>query len=115
MGVKNFEELIAWQKAQDFAVDIYASFSSVKEQGFKDRICQAAESISSNIAYGFEQGVQEEFSHFLYEALGSCSEAKSMLNLATRLYFIEKKDKEVLLEKANEISKIIRGIIKSLN
>jgi four helix bundle protein len=47
-------------------------------------------------------------------AMGSCSEVKSMLYLAERLNYITKEQKEILLEKGNEISKIIRGLIKSL-
>lgn len=115
MEVKSFKELIAWQKAQDLAVDIYSSFGSLKSHGFKDQICKAAVSISNNIAQGFDRGDHNEFSRFLYSALGSCSQTKSMLFLAERLYFLEKKDMEVLIEKAREISKIIRGIIKSLS
>ncbi len=39
MSVKQFEELIAWQKAQDLAVEIYKQFSENKDFGFKNQIC----------------------------------------------------------------------------
>jgi len=50
MIIRRFEDIIAWQKAQDYAVDIYQSFGSLKDYGFKDQICRAVVSISNNIA-----------------------------------------------------------------
>ena len=61
MGFKNFEEIIAWQKAQDLAVDIYKEFGTIKDYGFRDQICRAAVSISSNIAEGFDRSTDKEF------------------------------------------------------
>ncbi len=114
MKIKKFEDIIAWQKAQDFAFNIYSAFSAIKDFGFKDQICRAAVSVSSNIAEGFDRSSDADFSRFLYIALGSCSEVKSMLYLAERLEYIKIENKNILVSKINEISKIIRGLIKSL-
>ena len=48
-------------------------------------------------------------------AMGSCSEVKSMLYLSERLQYLTFEKKEQLLMQANDISKIIRGFIKSIN
>ena len=48
MKVIKFEDLIAWQKSQDLAVDIYKEFGQSKDFGFKDQICRAVVSISNN-------------------------------------------------------------------
>jgi len=53
--IQKFEDLIAWQKAQDIAVDVYASFKELKDRSFKDQIGRAAISISNNIAEGFDR------------------------------------------------------------
>lgn len=90
MKVQKFEDLIAWQKAQDLAVDVYAAFGELKDWEFKDQICRAAVSISNNIAEGFGRQSKKEFIRFLYIALGSASEVKSMLYLAIRLNYLDK-------------------------
>ncbi len=87
----------------------------MKDFGFKDQICRASISISNNIAEGFDRSSDADFSRFLYIAIASCSEVKSMLHLAEKLKYIDNEKKNNLLERGNEISKIIRGLIKSLN
>ncbi len=51
---------------------------------------------------------------FLYISISSASEVKSMLYLAHKLGYISDDNKNLLLEQANEISKIIRGLLKSV-
>lgn len=115
MAIQKFEDIIAWQKSQDFAVEIYATCGQSKDFGFRDQICRAVVSISNNIAEGFDRSSTAEFSRFLYISIGSCSEVKSMLHLASRLKYIDSENQKKLLNYGNEISKIIRGLIKSLN
>ena len=45
MAIEKFEDIIGWQKAQDYAVDIYAAFSNLRDFSFKDQICRAVVSI----------------------------------------------------------------------
>ena len=54
MAIQKFEDIIAWQKAQDLATEIYLIFGLSKDFGFKDQITRAAMSISNNIAEGFD-------------------------------------------------------------
>lgn len=115
MGIQRFEDVIAWQKAQDLAVDIYAIFRDSKDYGFKDQICRASVSISNNIAEGFDRSSKADFSRFLYIAISSCSEVQSMLYLAKRLAYTDKEIMQQDIEKSEEVSKIIRGLIKSIN
>jgi len=114
MKIKSFEEIVAWQKAQDLAVEIYSSFKEIKDFGFKDQIFRAVVSISNNIAEGFERSSDADFVRFLYISLGSCSEVKSMLYLAVRLNYILEEDKMKLITSTSEVSRIINGLIKSL-
>ncbi len=115
MAIQKFEDLIAWQKSQDLAVKIYDHFRKIKDFGFRDQVCRAVVSISNNIAEGFDRSSRTDFCRFLYIAISSCSEVKSMLHLAARLSYINIDVKDELLYEADEVSKIIRGLIKSLN
>jgi four helix bundle protein len=114
MKITKFEEIIAWQKSQDLAVDIYSLFSNLKDFGFKDQIQRASVSISNNIAEGFDRMSDKEFVRFLYIALASNSEVKSMLYLAAKLLYVEKEISTKFISNSEEISKIIRGLIKSI-
>ncbi len=115
MKIQKFEDIIAWQKAQDFAVVIYNSFNKSRDFGFRDQIQRASVSISNNIAEGFDRMSDKEFVRFLYIAQASCSEVKSMLYLSNRLNYLDVKTTKQFVENANEIGRIIRGLIKSLS
>lgn len=114
MAIQKFEDLIVWQKAQDFAILIYKQFDTTNDFGFKNQICRASVSISNNIAEGFERNSNLEFKRFLYISLASNSEVKSMLYLAFRLEYISEKEKLFLLNYSNEIGKITNGLINSI-
>lgn len=114
MAIKRFEDIIVWQKAQDFSVAIYNEFKNNKDFSFNDQIKRASVSISNNIAEGFDRNSNQDFTRFLYYALSSNSEVRSMLYLAVRLNFISNDKSEILIEKSNEISKMIYGLIKSI-
>ena len=114
MKIQKFEDIIAWQKAQNLAVDIYLIFKDSRDFGFKNQIERAAVSVSNNIAEGFDRMSDKEFVKYLYIALGSCSEVKSMLYLSCRLNYIGNEQTEKLIDQSNEIGKIIRGLIKSI-
>jgi four helix bundle protein len=85
MSITKFEDIIAWQKSQDFVVSIYEILEPVNDFDFKRQIQRASVSISNNIAEGFERGTNPDFKRFLFIALASNSEVKSMLYLALRL------------------------------
>lgn len=114
MVIQRFEDIIARQKARDFAVEIYGVFSSVNDFVFKKQICGAVLSISNNIAEGFDRRTDAGFSRFLYIAISSCSEVKSTLYLTGRLNYLSAEIKTHLIENASEVARIIRGLIKSL-
>ena len=114
MVIQKFEDIVAWQKAQNFAVEIYLNFKELKDFGFKDQICRAVVSISNNIAEGFDRSSDAEFVRFLYISLSSCSEVRSMLYLAEKLGFILNNKAEQLINQSIEVSKIINGLKKSI-
>jgi len=115
MAIKRFEDILVWQKAQDLSVLIYKNFSNNKDFGFRDQITKASVSISNNIAEGFERRTNPDFVRFLYFALASNSEVRSMLYLSERLNFLNELTTKELIDKTNEISKMLYGLIKSMD
>lgn len=114
MAVKRFEDLIVWQKAQDFSVLIYKNFSDLKDYYFKDQITRASVSISNNIAEGFDRKTNPDFIRFLYMATSSNSEVRSMLYLSKRLEYLDPNRTKELVEKPNEISRMLYRLIQSM-
>lgn len=114
MAIEKFEDMTGWQKAQELAVKIYSMFGNIKDFSFKDQLCKAVVSISSNMAEGFDRQSNKEFVRFLYISLGSCSETKSLLYLALRLNYCSFEAQTSCLDQANEIARIIHGLIRSM-
>lgn len=112
--VNKFEDVIAWQKSQILAINIYKLFKNCKDYSFRDQICRASISISNNIAEGFEKNTNNDFIKFLFIAKASCGEVRSMAYLARDLKYISTKNFQLIHEQSIEISKLIYGFIKSL-
>ncbi|MCL6267576.1 four helix bundle protein [Flagellimonas myxillae] len=114
MTVQRFEDLKVWQKSQDLAIKVYKAFSKIKDLGFKSQITKASISISNNIAEGFDRSSNADFKRFLYFALGSNSEVRSMLYLSRRLEYTDKDESNELIKVTNEVSKMLYAFIKSM-
>lgn len=71
-------------------------------------------SIPSNIAEGFNRYQNKEYKQFLYISLGSCAELETQIEIASELNYINKKQKEGLLEKLDYESRMLRNLIKKL-
>ena len=113
--MRRFADLVAWQKAKELSVMGYRVFLDNKDYGFKDQIQRASVSVMNNISEGFERKGNKEFSYFLYVAKGSCGELRSMVVLAKELNKLSESDADNLYDKAEEVSKIISGLIKTLS
>ena len=114
MKIEKFEDIIAWQRAEELTLLIYKAFKDNKDFGFKDQIQKASVSIMNNIAEGFERRGDKEFKHFLFIAKGSSGEIRSMLCLALKLAYINKEQHGKCYDLSVEISRLLSGFIKTL-
>ena len=114
MRIEKFEDIIVWQKAKTFSINVYGTFSTNKDFGFRDQILRASVSIMNNIAEGFERRGDKEFKHFLFIAKGSCGEVRSMLYLALDLEYLDKEQYGKYYNLSVDISKLLSGLIKTL-
>jgi four helix bundle protein len=111
---EKFEDILAWQKSRMLIGRIYLLFQNSRDYSFRDQIQRATVSIMNNIAEGYERKGNKEFAKFLYIAKGSCGEVRSMLYLALDLSYIDKKEFDDLHTKTTEISRMLSGLIKTL-
>ncbi len=112
--MRKFEDIIAWQKAQELTILIYTLLKHNRDFSFRDQVQRACVSIMNNIAEGFERQTDKELKKFLYISKGSCGEVRSMSFLALRLGYIDRENFNQIQLLAIEISKILSGFIKSI-
>ncbi len=116
--IECFEDLFIWQKAIEFAKEIYliTEKKGLKNDfGLKNQMRDSAVSISSNIAEGFERRSRKEYLNFLNIAKGSAGEIRSQLYVAYEVGYIEKSELEYLREKAKFLSGSISNHAKAIN
>ncbi|MEL6307298.1 MAG: four helix bundle protein [Chloroflexota bacterium] len=113
-----FEDNIAWQKARILTRDIYAVTRQpdfARDFGLAGQIQRASVSIMSNIAEGYERTNPGDYHRFLQIAKASCGEVRSQLYVALDINYITQEQFKDLHTKAIEISRIIAGIMKTVN
>ncbi|MBZ5509754.1 MAG: four helix bundle protein [Acidobacteriia bacterium] len=112
----SYRELIAWQKGVEFVVALYratATFPKEEIYGLTSQLRRAAVSVPSNIAEGQGRLTEGEFKHFLGQARGSLWELQTQIEIAYRLQFLSAAQYEVIHKMADELGKILNGLIGS--
>lgn len=112
----NFEKLEVWQKAVSFAGLIYrltGGFPPDERFGLTNQARRAATSIASNIAEGAARQ-PTDFSRFLGYAAGSTYEVLTQTAIARNQGFLSEKDYAQVYRDAEEISRMLSGLRKSL-
>jgi four helix bundle protein len=115
--VRNYRDLVAWQKAMDLVEAINAatrSFPSEERYGLTNQLRRAAVSVPSNIAEGQGRRSPKEFHHFLALAHGSLREIETQMLIAQRLSYLDGHTTEVLMGQAGEVGRLITGLSNSL-
>jgi len=117
MAVKDYRELIVWQKAVDLVETVYrasASFPKEEVYGLTSQIRRAAVSVPSNIAEGQARNTTADFLHFLSIARGSLKEVGTQVIIARRLGYIDAQKESELTNLTEEVSRLISGLTNSL-
>jgi len=118
MGVRNYRDLIAWQKAMTFVESTYSltqKFPAEERFSLTSQLRRSATSVPSNIAEGQGRFSKPDFKRFLSIAHGSLSEAETQILLAIRLRYLTEKETESTLVLAAEVGKLIHGLARSLD
>jgi four helix bundle protein len=114
---QSYRELIAWQKAMSFVMDIYKAtrtFPRDEVFGLASQTRRAAVAIPTNIAEGQARFTGNDFFYFLGRARGALVEVETQLMIAQNLGYVAPEEGEQLLSKASELGKILSGLIASI-
>ncbi len=117
MKVKNYQDLIAWQKAMDLVEDVYKAsrdFPREEVYALTSQIRRAAVSVPSNIAEGQGRRTTADFLRHLSIAYGSLREVETQILIAQRLKYIVIGKVESVLSRAGEVGRLLNGLMASL-
>ena len=88
--IHTYKDLIVWQKAMEFVVEIYKItklFPKTELYGLTSQIRRCSISIPSNIAEGRYRGTKKDYLNFLRIAYGSGAELETQIEIAERLNY----------------------------
>jgi len=111
---RSFRDLIVWQKAHQFVLDIYKmteAFPKNELFGLTSQLRRAAVSIPANIAEGFVKRGANDKARFMNIAQGSLEECRYYLILSQDLNY---SDTRTLMPRLEEISKLLTAYARSI-
>lgn len=117
MSAQSFEDLIVWQKAHQYVLDIYRVTKGYpKDELFAlvNQMRRASASITANIAEGFVRQGQRDKLHFYNISQGSLEETKNFVILSKDLGYISEDNKIQLLTEAKEVGRLLNAYRQGL-
>ena len=106
---KSFEDLVVWQRAHGFVLQVYRmtdSFPRTEMFGLTSQLRRAAVSIAANIAEGFKKRGKADKARFLNMAQGSVEECRYYLILCRDLNYA---DPARVLDTLGEVSRLLES------
>jgi four helix bundle protein len=117
MEITSYRDLKVWQAAIDLAEGVYSlsrDFPKAELYGLTAQMRRAAVSIAANIAEGHGRETTGSFIQFLRVTQGSVKELETHLIIAGRLDLAAPRESEKLLARCDELGRMVRGLIRSL-
>lgn len=116
-AVRSYRDLDVWRASMDLAVACYEITSTFPPEecfGLASQIRRAAVSIPANIAEGNGRETTNDYVRFLRIAQGSLKEVETHAILAERVSLSTEEQSASILEAADRIGRMLRGLIRSL-
>ena len=117
MTVRNYKELIVWQKSMTVIKQIYSLVKRLPKEEFfalSDQMRRCSISIASNIAEGQQRGSGAEFTRFITYAQGSRAELETQLLACVSIGYLTEDEISETMNLLEEINKMLSSIQKNL-
>ena len=114
---QTFQNILAWQKAYDFVLDVYKytkSFPESEKYGLISQFQRAAVSIIANIAEGYKKMGKADKLRFMNISQGSLEECRCYVILSRDLGYVDNEVYNILYSKIEEASKLLNGYCKAM-
>lgn len=115
--MKNFKELLIWQRSHQLVLEIYLvtkSFPKEELFGLTSQMRRSSASIPTNIAEGCGRNSDAEMSRFLVIAQGSAAELEYQIILSKDLSYISLETFNKLSSELTEIRKMINTFMQKI-
>ena len=115
---RTYRDLVAWQKGMQLVNEIYRatkSWPSDERFGLTNQVRRAAVSIPANIAEGQGRMGKAELRHHVSIAHGSLCELETLLLAAADNDISDTETAHHLVEQADEVGRLLRGLLRSLD
>ena len=115
--VRDFRDLVAWDRSVEFAVTCYRAtkdFPPEEKFGLAGQIRRSTTSVAANIAEGSGRRTTRELINSLGVANGELKEAESHLEVAGRLGYLDDGQLQRLRAMAQEIGRMLTALRRSL-
>lgn len=115
--IKDFKDLIVWQKAMLLVGEVYDLIKKLPKEevyALSSQIRRSAISIPSNIAEGQGRNSTKEFIRFLAIAKGSKAELETQLLLCVQINYLTPAEAEKAFKLIQEIGKMLNSLQSSL-
>lgn len=118
MKVRNYQELIVWQRAMDLVETVYkASQGFPREEiyALTSQVRRAGVSIPSNIAEGQGRRTTSDFLRHRSIAYGSLREVETQMRIAARLHYLTPAQLQSVMSLASEVARLLNGLMSPLS
>ncbi len=115
--MKNFRDLIIWQRSHLFTLRIYETTINYPREemfGLVSQMKRSSTSIPTNIAEGCGRNSESELAQFLTIAMGSAAELEYQLILSKDLHYLNETTYNSLSKEIIEIRKMLNVFIRKL-
>lgn len=116
--MRDYKKLQVWAKAHSLTLDIYREEKKFPKEelfGLISQMKRSSSSIPTNIAEGAGRFSNKDFSRFLKIAYGSTNELEYQIILSTDLEFLDYQKAESLIDKTQELRKMLYALINKLD
>ena len=114
---KSFTDLIVWQKAHEFVLEVYKvtrDYPMEERFALCSQFQRAAVSIPANIAEGYKKLSKADKLRFLNISQGSLEECRYYIILSRDLSYIRVKTNNELTGTLEEVSKLLNSYIRGV-
>jgi four helix bundle protein len=111
------EDFDAYQRAIEFSRSVIALLERSafgKERKLREQITEANDSISANLAEGFEQPTGRAFGNYVFHSKGSTAEVLARLRQAQERKCITLQELEFHLRLGDEVCRLLAGLARYL-
>jgi four helix bundle protein len=113
VALKSYRDLVVWQKAMDFVIDVYAltkDFPDEEKYGLISQLRRAAVSVPTNVAEGYGRRHRGDYLRFVSIAQGSVCELETLLVISGRPGFATREELRGPWGLLQEVGKMLRAL-----